>query len=406
MQFTNTDRQRELVALAGWLGREKFAARAAAYDAQSRFPFENFDNLREHGMLGLCIPEQYGGLGADYQTYALVAAELGRHCGATALTFNMHSCTMLWAGPLADDLAMPAAQRRRHERRRAGLFAKVIEDGALFAQPFSEPDTAAAAGKAPFGTTARKIDGGWLVNGKKHFASLSGAANFYGVLCTEDKPDAALDVRDTLFLAVPGEADGFQITGSWDVLGMRATDSRSLVMTDVAVADELQILPRGVYYQAASTWPHMFFTLSPTYLGIAQAAYDFVVAYLRGEVAGGPPTKRRGNPTKQIFVAEMKIKLEQAWALFLRAISEAKVNPTNEERLRVYAAQYTVMEYANEICRLAIRTCGGTTIMKALPLERLYRDSRCGALMLPWTAEICLERIGRESLYQPGETDG
>ena len=73
--------------------------------------------------------------------------------------------------------------------------------------------------------------------------------------------------------------------------------------------------------------------------------------------------------------------------------------------LRAWAAHYTVMENANEICQLAIRTCGGQSMLKSLPLERLFRDSRCGALMLPWTAEICLDRIGRESLYLPGETD-
>jgi alkylation response protein AidB-like acyl-CoA dehydrogenase len=73
--------------------------------------------------------------------------------------------------------------------------------------------------------------------------------------------------------------------------------------------------------------------------------------------------------------------------------------------LRAYAAQHTVMENSNEISRLAIRTCGGQSMLKTLPLERLYRDSRCGSLMLPWTAEICFDRIGRESLYQRGETD-
>jgi alkylation response protein AidB-like acyl-CoA dehydrogenase len=54
---------------------------------------------------------------------------------------------------------------------------------------------------------------------------------------------------------------------------------------------------------------------------------------------------------------------------------------------------------------LAIRTCGGQSMLKSLPLERLYRDARCGSLMLPWTAELCMDRIGREALYEPGEKD-
>ncbi len=148
----------------------------------------------------------------------------------------------------------------------------------------------------------------------------------------------------------------------------------------------------------------MFLTLAPTYMGIAQAAYDFTVAYLRGEVPG-VPVKRRMYPTKQIAVAQMFVTLQQTRALFHETIAEARLDPSKEERLRAYAAQYTIMENANELCRLAIRTCGGQAMLKSLPLERLYRDSRCGSLMLPWTAELCLDRLGRETLYEPGETD-
>jgi alkylation response protein AidB-like acyl-CoA dehydrogenase len=63
------------------------------------------------------------------------------------------------------------------------------------------------------------------------------------------------------------------------------------------------------------------------------------------------------------------------------------------------------MENSNDISRLAIRTCGGQSMLKTLPLERMYRDSRCGSLMLPWTAELVLDRIGREALYESGEMD-
>ena len=73
--------------------------------------------------------------------------------------------------------------------------------------------------------------------------------------------------------------------------------------------------------------------------------------------------------------------------------------------MRAWAAQYTVMENANELAQLAIRTCGGQSMLKTLPLERLYRDSRCGSLMLPWTSELCLDRIGKAALYKPGESN-
>ncbi|GIK98932.1 MAG: BEC protein [Alphaproteobacteria bacterium] len=404
MDFRLTERQRELIALAGRLGRERFAPRAAHHDAEASFPFENYADLRDHGLLALCVPEAFGGRGADYQTYCLVAAEIGRHCGATALTFNMHSCAMMWSGPLADDLPMTDDDRRGHNARRTRHFYRVVADGAIYAQPFSEGNEA-AAGKAPFGTVARPVEGGWRLDGKKIFASLSGAADYYGVLCTEEIPGKPLDRRDTLYLAVKADTPGVRVVGDWDPLGMRATVSRTLLFEDVFVPEGEELMPRGLYHKAAALWPHMFMTLAPTYMGLAQAAYDFTVAYLRGEAPGTPPVRRRMYPTKQLAVAEMFVKLEQTRALFHRAISDARVDPDKGARMRALAAQYTIMENANDLARLAIRTCGGQSMLKSLPLERIYRDSRCGALMLPWTAEICLDRLGREALYEPGERD-
>ena len=394
-------RNDEIKYVIAKLGKEKFAPRAKRYDEEASFPFENYEDLRDTGILAMTVPKSLGGLGVKYADYALLAAEMGRWCGATALTFNMHACTPLWTGHIADDLDMPAADRKQHKKNRELHFSRIVEEGAIFAQPFSE-GSSAAAGKAPFGTLAAKVDGGWLLNGKKIFASLSGAATYYGVLCTEDKPDSS--VRDTVFMAVPAGAEGVSIVGPWDPVGMRATVSRTLVMENVFIPDEQMLMPRGVYYQAARRWPHMFLTLCPTYMGIAQAAYDFTVAYLRGDIEG-ISVKRRMYPTKQITVADMWIKLQNTWAIFKQATSEARVDPSKEDRLRAYAAQYSVMENANEMCRLAIRTCGGQSMLKSLPLEQLYRDSRLGSLMLPWTAELCLDRLGRETLYEPGETD-
>jgi alkylation response protein AidB-like acyl-CoA dehydrogenase len=396
-----TPRQRELIELVRTLGRERFVPRAETYDREASFPFENYADLRSHNLLALCIPESEGGWGADYQTYCLVAAELARYCATTALTFNMHSATTLWMGSMVDDLHLPPDVQATHSARRSAAYQRIIQTGALHAQPFSEGNQA-AAGRQPFTTTATRHQNGWLVNGRKIFASLSGAADYYVVLATEAKSNAS--ARDTLFLAIPKEAEGFSIVGEWDPLGMRGTVSRTLLMNEVFVPDELQLMPAGVYYQLALRWPHMFMTLTPSYLGLCQAIFDFTVAYLRGEI---PPMqeKRRKQPLKQAAVAELKIMLESARALFLTAIAEAGPDPSKEARLRAYVTQYTVMETAQRMAALAIRTCGGQSILRPLPLERMYRDARCGSLMLPWTAEICIERLGRESLYEAGERD-
>jgi alkylation response protein AidB-like acyl-CoA dehydrogenase len=402
--FRLSDFAADLIGKARRFGRRVLAPRAAQHDRDATFPIENFRDMHGEGLLAICIPTTSGGLAADFQTYALAAAELGRYCGATALSWNMHVCSTLWSGALADDLPMTPDERAGHEQRRHRHYRRIVENGAVYAQPFSEGG-AAAAGMVAFGTEARPVEGGFIVNGKKIFASLSGAADYYGVLCTERAEGEAASRRNTLYLALPANAQGVSVVGDWDPLGMRGTVSRTLLFKDVFVPEDEMLMPHGVYFQAASRWPHMFLTLSPTYMGLAQAAYDFTVAYLRGEVPGTPPVKRRMFPTKQIAVAEMHITLEQTKALWFQAITEARANPTKEQVLRAYAAQHTVMENANAIATKALRTCGGQAMLKSLPLERIYRDSRCGSLMLPWTAEICVDRIGREALYAPGEKD-
>ena len=402
--FRLTEFQAELIAKARRFGKAKLAPRAAEHDRDATFPIENFRDMHPEGLLAICIPKADGGIGADFQTYCLAAAELGRYDGATALSWNMHVCSTLWSGPLTDDLDMSPEDRKAHLARRRVHYQRILKEGAVYAQPFSEGGAAAAGGVA-FGTEAKPVKGGFVVNGKKIFASLSGSADYYGVLCTERAEGEAASRRNTLYLGIPAKAEGVSVVGDWDPLGMRGTVSRTLLFKDVFVPEDGMLMPHGVYFQAATRWPHMFLTLSPTYMGLAQAAYDFTVAYLRGEVPGTPPVKRRMFPTKQIAVAEMRVTLEQTKALWFQAITEARANPSKEQVLRAYAAQHTVMENANAIAAKAIRTCGGQAMLKTLPLERIYRDSRCGSLMLPWTAEICIDRIGREALYEPGEKD-
>ena len=400
-----TDKQAELSTRARTLAAAKFAPRAATYDREAAFPTENYRDMADAGLLGICIPEDEGGAGADLKTYMMTAAEIGRYCGATALTFNMHVSSCLWTGDLLDRLDLPAETRAQHHAMRRMHYRRILDDGKIYAQPFSEGGAAAAGFKA-FGTTALKVDGGWRITGKKIFASLSGHADYYGALCTAlMAPDDAPSRRNTMYIAVPADAEGVRVEGEWDPLGMRGTVSRTLIFEDVFVPDDGQLMPLGVYPEAARRWPHMFMTLTPTYMGISQAAYDFTVAYLRGEVPGTPPVKRRMYPTKQLAVADMRLMLEQTKSIWFQAISEARPDPSRESLMRAWAAQHSVMENANKLAQLAIRTCGGQSMLRSLPLERLYRDSRCGSLMLPWTAELCLDMLGKGALYQPGETD-
>src|SRR5207237_259510 len=134
---------------------------------------------------------------------------------------------------------------------------------------------------------AKPTESGWIINGKKIFASLSGHADYYGVLCTEIAEGEKASRRNTLYLALPAKADGVSVVGDWDPLGMRGTVSRTLLFKDVFVEEDAALMPRGVYFQAAQRWPHMFLTLSPTYMGIAR---------LRCAIFGDGRRQRDRNP--------------------------------------------------------------------------------------------------------------
>ena len=170
------------------------------------------------------------------------------------------------------------------------------------------------------------------------------------MLCTWTKP-AGGTLRDTLYLAVPAEAPGFAVTGDWDPLGMRGTVSRTLVFKDVFVRDDARLMPEGLYFQAARAGRTCSPRCRPPTWASPRRPTTSPCRYLRGEVPGMPPVKRRMYPTKQIAVAEMRIKLEQTRALFLQNARDARVDPDKDARMRLYAAHYTIMENANDLCR-------------------------------------------------------
>jgi len=367
------------------------AGRAAQYDRDAAFPFENWSEMAAAGLLGICIPKTAGGLGADFVGYALAAEELGRHCAATALTFNMHVCTTLLVGQIADDMELSGQERSLVESRREQLWKGIVEHGHIHSQPFSEGIAAGAT--EGYSTTAVPGDGGYRVTGRKIFASLSGAADVHNIVCI-----VAGDPRVRL-LGVAARSEGLRIDGTWDPLGMRATDSRNLVLEDVFVPAEREWIPAGMFEQAAARWPYFFMTLSFAYLGLMGAIMDSTSEYLIGDAGAGA---RRSNPIKQQGWADMNLIYDRAQALCYRVLGESGVDPGPAAVRRAWSSMITTMDGAPQLASLALRVCGGRALLRPSRLEQFYRDARCGAAMLPWSMEVCLERLGRASLFDDG----
>ena len=165
--FQLTQEEEKICKRARKLGIEKFAPRAHKYDNEAKFPTENYKDLHQQGFLGICIPKENGGLGASFRSYALAAAEIGRYCGSTALTWNMHVCSTLWTGSLADDLNMPDNIQKEHLKQRVLHYKRIVNDGAIYSQPFSEGGSA-AAGSTPFSTVAEPVKNDILIRRPIH----------------------------------------------------------------------------------------------------------------------------------------------------------------------------------------------------------------------------------------------
>jgi alkylation response protein AidB-like acyl-CoA dehydrogenase len=400
VDLSPSPRQQELIDRAYALASERFAPRADRHDRDASFPFDDYADLHATGLLGLCIPERHGGLGADFETYCLVSEQLARGNPSTALTYNMHALTMLMMGPFVEGLDLPPDELARHRELSAQRYREVVEQGVFYGQPHSEPVESGSAdqlqvGGRRFGTRAERVDGGYRINGRKFFVSLAGAARYYATpaLLVGDGP---WEDR-TLYLAIPRDAPGVQITGEWDPLGMRATVSRDLVLTGVWVPADAEILPPGVFGKLFQRRPHLFLGFSATFLGLMQAAYDFTIAYLTGKVSGAPD--RQGDaPARGHALAEMLFTLEAARALYYRAISEDQLDPPVEAVQRARAAHVTIQRGVVELTGEAIRVCGGRTILKRYPLERYYRDARASAVMRPWTQDIATQQAWETAL--------
>jgi alkylation response protein AidB-like acyl-CoA dehydrogenase len=259
-----------------------------------------------------------------------------------------------------------------------------------------QTDTQLTMGGRRFGTSARKVEGGYVVSGRKFFVSLADSAPYFATPAIRlgDEPW----IERTLYLQVPKNAPGVSFPGEWDPMGMRGTVSRDMVLQDVFVPDDGEILPPGLFGAMYNAFPHLSpLTFCATFLGLMQAAFDYTIGYLTGKVPGAPGLQSE-VAAKGHAVAEMLFTLETARAAYYRAISEARVDAPLDAVQRARAAHVTVLRSAVTLTQEAIRVCGGRALLRRHPLERYARDARAGALMRPWTQDIATQQAWETAL--------
>ena len=349
---------------------EGIAERAAAHDADGSFPEEDFRALHEAGLLGLRIDGRHGGADVDALTYARVLETISGAAASTGLALNMHSSATALLGRIGDE-----DQRERWLR-------PVVEEGRAFASLTSEPNVSLR--HIEFSTTLRPADGGYQLDGLKHFASLAGYASSYLVFAGGDGSDA-------LAALVPADREGAEVIPTWDATGMRATNSHSVRFTECFVPAE-DVIEIDLDRDGNVTDLYLL-GYGAVFLGIAGAAHRTAVDYAKRKKFGPDEVTIAHYPAIQRNVAEMTVKLAAMRGIVERAARDADgAEPRDRARL-LLGAKWAGAVAARDVTDQALQVVGGAGYAKRMPLERYLRDARAGIVMPP-NVDACLETIG------------
>lgn len=391
MAATETvDDERRALTLARELS-PRLAGRAADHDARGLFPEDDFADLRESGLLGLMVPSRLGGFGASFAGYARVAAELGRGAGATALVFNMHASVTGALAQTPDELVRYLGAPERYFAARDKALADAAA-GSLYAVAMSERGTGSRLSKTR--TAYRATEGGYRITGSKAFVSGAGHADAYLVTARDTESE---DPKVSYFL-VPA-SEGVRVEQTWDSLGMRATGSHDVHFDVEVEPDALLGGKEGLTLILAEAMPQwLVASYSAVYVGVARAAVDAAAEHLRerglGSLAGA--RARLGRADAAVAAAELAV---------AEAAARIDANPGDEEtNLWVWRAKLLAGDTASQVASSLLEAAGTSASRRGHPLERIFRDARCGALQ-PATSDVCADWLGVAALGDDPDGD-
>jgi alkylation response protein AidB-like acyl-CoA dehydrogenase len=335
-----TAEQEEIRSLARRFADEKIAPHAAAWDREHTFPRPLFAELGELGLMGVCVPEEHGGAGADFLSYVLVLEELSRADAGVGVTVAVHTsaCTL----PLL-----------RHGSPYVHALATGEEIGAFAL-------TEAGSGSDASAMRTRAVDG--RISGAKQWITNGSYASTFLVFAREDDRISAFVVR--------AGADGFAVVREEEKMGLNSSSTADLVFEDTP-AERLGE-PGGGMRVALSTLDGGRIGIAAQAVGIAQAALDMATAYAKERNAFGGPIARLGPIQEKL--ADMQTEIEAARALVWRAarLKEAGKPHTVEGAQAKLFASAVARRQTGE----AIQVLGGYGYTKEFPAERYYRDAK------------------------------
>ena len=361
-----------------------FAARAGEHDRNASFPHENFRALCEAGLLNLTGAPQDGGGGAGLARTAALVGTVAEGCASTALVLAMQ---LIHAHLSSRNPHWPASLR--------SLVGRSAGQGALINALRTEPALGTPARGGLPATLARRTPGGWTLSGRKLYAT--GAPGLRWMLTWARTDEEASRVG---FFLVPADRPGVTIVPTWDQLGLRATGSDDVVFNDVALpadhAVDIRLPGEWRPDPAQVAWNTL--TIAALYTGVATAARDWLVGFLRERVPSNLGAPLATLPRMQEAVGGIEALLLTNRRLVAGAAAEhdAGRGPGPDECNLIKAV---AAENAIQAVEAAVKLAGNHALSRANPLERHLRDVLCARIHTP-QADAAFTAAGRAALGQ------
>jgi short-chain 2-methylacyl-CoA dehydrogenase len=350
------DQEHELVrSTVRAFAQERVAPVAEELDRDSRFPYELVAEMAELGLMGMTIPEEYGGGGADTLAYAIAVEELTRVDSSVAITMAAHH-----------SLGTLPIYYFGNEEQKQQWLPDLASGRKLAAFGLTEPDAGSDAGAAR--TRAELRDGEWVVNGSKIFITNAGTEITSCVTITARTGDDEISN-----VIVANGTPGYEISKPMKKLGWRASDTRELSFKDCAVPEGNLLGPRGRgFHQFLEILDGGRISVAAMGVGLAQGAYDLAYAYARERKQFGQPISK--FQAVQFRLADMATEVEAGRALVYKA-AWLKDQGRDFVLAAAQAKLYTG-ELSNRAVNWALQIHGGYGYMDEYPISRLYRDQK------------------------------